>query len=204
MNNFYINYFFSFLLQNKLISYVIKQLKMLRKDKEYHKLLKQYGELKNSLNLNTKNKKETNAQLKEIGKQLNEKIKLYGLTKASIYQVGSILRKPYSRYISSQMANDICDRVLKSLDKVLYSNGKKLHYKKFDNFNTISAKSLTNGIYFNFDYENPIISFNTSRKRPERHRMLYLFGVKLVDFPICQALFSHIAALLLNFYRYCA
>ena len=83
---------------------------------------------------------------KDICLQLNELIKSYGLTKAYLYKYLSVQQKKYKRYISSQMANAIADDVLQALEKVLYSDGKIIYFKKFSNIKTIAVKSLTNGI----------------------------------------------------------
>ena len=133
-------FFFSFLLQNKVIKYCKRNLGKLKSDKEYINALKQYGEISEKLSL-LKNKQKLlsddkklinnlNLELKDIKAILNDKIFSYDLSKASIYSYGSKGRIKYKRYISSQMANDICDRVLYSLDKVLYSNGEFIHFKK--------------------------------------------------------------------------
>lgn len=40
----------------------------------------------------------------------------------------------------------ICDDTISAIEKILYSDGKELHYKNLYNIKTLSAKSLVNGI----------------------------------------------------------
>lgn len=130
-------FFYKFLMQNRIIRHCKSELNKFKSDKEYKKLIKERYKLKVD-----------GKSTKIVDKKINEIKFKYCLDKSSIYDWSKPLQYKYSKYISSQMANAICDDVLKAIEKVLYSNGKTLHYKKLDYIRSVSAKSLTNGFKF--------------------------------------------------------
>lgn len=154
----------SFLMKNKLIKQININLSKLKCDTQYKNLISQYKQFKNL----EKPTKQDKLYFKDICFQLNELIKSYGLTKAYLYKYLSVQQKKYKRYISSQMANAIADDVLQALEKVLYSDGKIIHFKKFNEIKTIAAKSLTNGIFVIYENNKLYIEFHLNRKNSLR------------------------------------
>lgn len=69
------------------------------------------------------------------------------LPKQTFYKYAS-LQKKYKAYVSSQEVNAMVDEVIEWVDKILYGDGKTLHFKKFGQENTLSSKSLINGSQF--------------------------------------------------------
>lgn len=141
-------YWWMFKLHNQVVSFAKKCFRKLNSNKEYHLLLKEYHKLK-------KIKNRTSVQetrRKEIGKALNKIQESIGLSKIGLEKFVKVQQKKYSKYISSQQAQKEADRVWEGVSKVLYSNGKKLHYKKATNFRTITGKSPENGIKFRGDH----------------------------------------------------
>ncbi len=150
--------------------YASKQLRLLKKDKRYKLLLKEYSNLK-SKTLS----KEEKELLKSVKSNLNDLIKSYNLTQAGLYKFIKEQQHLHRKTISSLQAQALADNILTSVEKVLYSNGKSIHIKPFRKFNTISQKNMTNGLvltdksvkifnqrikilYKNTDYENESLS----------------------------------------------
>ena len=113
-------------------------------DKEYTVLQSQYAELKK--------KSETNpsveSKLNSVKRKLKSIQKKYGLYKYNIEKMVSQTGKRYSKILSSQQIQKEADRVWTGVEKVLYGNGKEIHFKRRYDFDTISGKSNNNGAKF--------------------------------------------------------
>ncbi|MBQ6344204.1 MAG: hypothetical protein IJI41_13865 [Anaerolineaceae bacterium] len=130
---------------NAAVSHAIGRLNVLKHDSEYIRLKSEYGKLAAKDNLSP-----AEAKLKKkIGRAMNQRIRSVGLTKGDLEKYTKIIGKKYAKILSSQQVQKETDRVWTAVEKVLYSNGKKLHYKPLNDFDTISGKTNTNGIKFN-------------------------------------------------------
>ena len=56
------------------------------------------------------------------------------------------MRWKYSKYVSSQQAQAEAKAVYSGVAKVLFDNGKHLHYKRFNQFDCIKQKNTSNGV----------------------------------------------------------
>ena len=130
-------FFISFLIRNEIIKYIKKQFKKLKNDKNYNLLLKERKELKSK-----------NKSLTKINSDLKTIRESYNLSKAGLYSYSKKLMKKYKNYISSQMVQAICDDCLKAFEKVMFSNGKEIHFKKYDDIMCLKCKDITNGFTF--------------------------------------------------------
>lgn len=63
------------------------------------------------------------------------------------------MQKRYKRNLSSHQVQAEVAHILKGLEKVLYGNGKDVHYKKEKDFTTILGKS-SNGVVLHFDQDD--------------------------------------------------
>lgn len=117
---------------------------MLKHNGEYIRLKSEYGKLAAKDNLSSAEIKLE----KKTGRAMNKCIKSAGLTKDALEKYTKIIGRKYAKLLSSQQVQKETDRVWTAVEKVLYSNGKKLHYKQLDDFDTISGKSNNNGIRF--------------------------------------------------------
>ena len=115
------------------VKYAKKQYKLLKSNKRYSYPLHLYKKYK------TENKE---FPYKE---ELNNLIKEYKLTKTDLEKY--LKMQKYSILTSTQI-QCIADNVSKAVDKCLYSNGKDMHIKKFNEFNEIKQKSF-NGFKYN-------------------------------------------------------
>ena len=124
------------------IKYAQKQLRLLKRDNEYKKLIYQYKIYKNKSKI-TKEEKE---KFKLVLTNLNDLIKSYNLTRGGLDKFVKIQQHKYKHILTSNQVGKIADFVLVSVEKVLYSTGKTIHIKKYNQFNIISQKTTTNGL----------------------------------------------------------
>ena len=124
-------------LHNLLVKYCRKQLDKLNHDPVYKRAKRKYGRLKEQ-------DKKIPKEIKDI---LNKKITYYGLTKSDLERYVRNGRYKCDTYVGSAVAQKIKDEVLKSLKKVLYGNGKVVHFRKLMNMNSIEGKQPNTNIY---------------------------------------------------------
>ena len=141
-------FYFKWKIKNNLISWCNHKLKSLQKDTRYKTLLDRYR-------IETDKKKK-----KQIGMQLNDLTIKFKLDKSNIYKFVKPFREKYKNFITSQEMDAICDDTINAIEKILYSDGKELHYKNLYSIKTLSAKSLVNGIKINLQ-KLTIIQGNT-------------------------------------------
>ncbi|MBQ6520210.1 MAG: hypothetical protein IJI14_15960 [Anaerolineaceae bacterium] len=116
----------------------------MKHDSEYIRLKSEYGKLAAKDNLTPS---ETKLK-KKIGRAMNKRVKSAGLTQSALEKYAKVIGRKYAKIISSQQVQKEADRVWTGVEKVLYSNGEQIHYKRLDDFDTISGKSNKNGIRF--------------------------------------------------------
>ena len=138
-------------ISNQLRKHVKKQLSRMEKDKVYQELKKEYGRLKK---LDPDNHKEVAADLSRISGLMKETINELGLTKSGLEKYASVMQKWYKKNISSHQVQAEVAHILKGLEKVLYGDGKDIHYKKERDFTTIPGKSCSNGVILHFDQDD--------------------------------------------------
>lgn len=119
---------------NSLVNATQKRYKEMIKTKKYRTLL----------SLLTGNKKFD----KEIWKQINDIRKQYGMSEYSFHKDVKKTQKHFKDNIDSFTAQKIASELWKSYDKLFYENGKKVHYKKYGEFNSLEGKSNSVGIRF--------------------------------------------------------
>jgi len=128
--------------------------------KRYNLMLesKEYSSLKKKLNAT--NKKYHKCEIKKlkssINKERNELYKLrnnlylkYKLTQYSLYKDVGPMYKHFKDNIGSLEAQAIADRVWASIDKLLTGTGKTLHFKRYEELDSIQNKWNKSGLKFN-------------------------------------------------------
>lgn len=139
---------------NILVKQCIKRLAALRQDRKYLKALKQYRALKES-------SKDTSIEIKKVISILNSRIEHFKLRKSDLESFLDNDKNIYKKNLGSTSRQKIALRVYSSLEKMLYSNGKMMHFKKFGNILSIEGKSnktdirLING-YFQYGKHKPV------------------------------------------------
>jgi hypothetical protein len=100
-----------------------------------------YRELYNSL---TNNEKDS----KVIWKQINQIRKEWRLTEFDIKNDAKLMQHHYKRHLHSRIVQNIASDVWKAISSLFYTSGKKVHFKKFGTFNSLSSNESTQGIIF--------------------------------------------------------
>lgn len=121
---------------NVLVKYGTEQLNALKNDPEYIELLQTYRDT-------------TKAKKKHISEQLSAVRLQYGLSEAQLQAYAKLCGKQFNKRLSSQQVQKEATRVWQGIRKCIFSNGKRLHFKKCDELTTIQGKTNTNGVKFN-------------------------------------------------------
>ena len=140
-------------ISNTVRRFAMRRIERLKRDKNYRDLLAQYIKL---IKQDKEKEKET------VGKELSVVVWSYGLTKFYLQKSALDLRKNL-RYVHSTVYQKICDQVWKGVEKVLYADGKRMHFKKWDDFLSFEGKSNTTGII----YQDGKVYINCTPKRPK-------------------------------------
>lgn len=134
-----------FALINKCHNVMVKHCKHLLNKLKYDK---QYQSL-----LDTYHKAEAGSkEAKAIGKRMNDYRTSIGLSKSGLESYIKVWQKHHSDHISSHQAQKEAEHVMSGVDKVIFGNGKELHFRKLPQTTTLCSKSPTNGVAF--DREN--------------------------------------------------
>ena len=134
---------------NIMVREARRRLRHLQHDPEYQRLKAEYGQ--------AAERKE------EIGKELNQMTKQYGLIEKDLWKYASVHQKKHPHLISSHQAQEETSRVYQGVCKVLYSDGKELHFKRWDDIHTIASKSW-NGLRYYDPYHTEYYKKNTIPK----------------------------------------
>ena len=119
---------------NALASKSLKRFKELKKTKTYRNLLE-------SLNQDKKHDK-------PIWDEINRLRKEAGLTEYGLSSMVTPIRQHFKKQINAHIAQTLSKRLWKSFEKLLYDDGKKIHFKKYGQLNSLEGKTNTTGIIF--------------------------------------------------------
>ena len=122
---------------NVLVRHCRKQLRKLILDPEYRELLA----TRRKDNLSKKDKNRINQGLADIRRG-------YGLSEYQLHAYISVQQHRYQKYIDSMTAQKIASSVWRSVEKYLFDNGKCIHFRKYDDFDSLEGKSNTSGMRF--------------------------------------------------------
>ena len=155
-------------IHNQVVSFAKKQLRKLKRDKQYYEILgliltsnkkirnKAAAYTEEQLNhLPPKERKKYEREVAALEKEhrrfsneMDQLISSYKLDRSGVCDYVKKQQKMFANHISSQQAQSEAENVLDGINSVLYGKGKDVHYKKRDDFRTISGKEPTNGVRF--------------------------------------------------------
>lgn len=148
---------------NELSHWVNNNYFQMKRTRQYRNAMKQYTKCQKQLDGFTKqkNKKEykfwTN-RLEEVKKELTEIREKFHLTWKDLRMKHLELGKTtHYAYINSIFKLTKAEDIWDGAQKVLFGNGKSLHYKQSNELPIIQAKQLKCGITFNFDKNDNLI-----------------------------------------------
>lgn len=123
-------------LHNVLVKRAMALLKFLDHDKTYQALKAEY------LIADPLRKKELAKEMKNFRQSI-------GLSEYGLQAYIKEGRKRYAKLVSCHQVQKEATRVWKGVEKILFSNGEKLHFKKEMDYDCIGGKSNINGAKFN-------------------------------------------------------
>ena len=135
-------------LSNTIRRFAIRQLGLLSRDPAYKTLLAEYRQLE-------KGKEKT-----EVSHQLSVIVSSYGLTKYGLQKSALDLRR-HLKYVHADVYQKVCDSVWKGVEKVLYQDGKQIHFKRWEDFLSFEGKKNSTGII----YQDGKVYINCTPKR---------------------------------------
>lgn len=134
-------------IHNVLAKHAKKLLCQLEHNKEYQEMLTEYRVLSKI----KEPTKESDSRKDALLQKMSSFRQRMGLTEAGLQSYIKVCGKRYKKLLSSQQVQKEASNVWRGVEKVLFGNGKQLHFKKNRDFTTISGKTNTNGAKFDKD-----------------------------------------------------
>ena len=142
------SFFYANQMHNQLVRYATNRLNALFHDEEYMEARRTYGKD----GFSKKKVSELSASEKKVKKELvitmNNKQKEYEVTKNSLYKFVSKEQKKYKNYINSHQAQAEANAVYNGVEKILFEDGRYLHYRRYNSFDCIKQKCAATGVRF--------------------------------------------------------
>ena len=140
-------------MQNSLIEHAIQCLNDLNNDEEYKYLLKQLAELKDEKNKRKKQGLHCGYQISVREDYITGRLAAirieYGLSEYQFHAyVVKMKNESYKGVFNIHIAQKIASKVWQATSKVMFDNGKKLHFKKRGSVTSFEAKNNQTGIIF--------------------------------------------------------
>lgn len=123
---------------NVMVKEAIRRMNKYKNDKRYRTIMK----------LCVAEKRKTTKEEKQILKDL---LRECGLSKFDFYKYIGVNQKQYKKNINVTIARSIAGNVWSGTEKILFDDGKTLHFKKFREFTSLSGQTNTQGIRFKGD-----------------------------------------------------
>ena len=143
---------------NNMLHYEIKQLNKALHDKRYVDAKKIINEVYKIDDESEKKSLKKSPEYKQAVKDSNDILKEYGLTKFGFIGQVAKFREVYRQNIPSVVASiSIAIPMWGAMEKFLFGNGKKLHYKKFNTWNSMASDGKS-GIRMIDQYGNTMFS----------------------------------------------
>ena len=122
---------------NVLVRHCRKQLRKLILDPEHRELLA----TRRKDSLSKKDKNRINQELAAIRRG-------YGLSEYQLHAYVSVQQHRFRKCIDSMTAQKIASSVWRSVEKYLFDNGKCIHFKRYDDLDSLEGKSNVSGMRF--------------------------------------------------------
>ncbi len=135
-------------MHNELVKHAQRCINRMRNDRNYRDTLESYMEVSKHLkrkNLSPDKKKCLDAEKKDLSDKLSAIRIDNGLSTSDFEKYIAVMQRSFKHLISSQQAQKEAKRVWCGVEKVLFGNGKRLHFKKLRDMYSISQKCSTNG-----------------------------------------------------------
>ena len=161
-------FYYGYKISNVVTAYAIKQLNLLKRDSAYQAELSEYLKYKKQRDALKSKKSKIPAELKAIlnrlGKELSDIRMSYGLSEYQLHAYVVVQQHKYKKYIDSNTAQKIATQVWQSVEKVLYGNGKHLHFHRYSDFLSMENKCNSFGIR----YKDGFLVWGDGTKRSQK------------------------------------
>ena len=126
-------FFSGWKIYNVLVRHVRKAINSMRQDPNYRDAMNRYHEDKKS---------------KAVKKELGDIREQYGLTEYALHKYVKLQQKRYAADIDSLTAQKIATHVWQAAQDVLFDSGKRICFRKWQNFCSLEGKNNQSGIRF--------------------------------------------------------
>ena len=131
---------------NNIVRHAIICLAELSADPKYQRLLVQYR--------NCPDTDEGQKRKKKISAKLNKTVLNYGLSEYDFHEYVAFMKnKSFEGALDINTAQKVATRVWKAVEKVLYSDGKELHFKSAGDIESLEGKNNKSGIKYNAEFQ---------------------------------------------------
>ena len=156
-------------MHNECVSFAQHRLNELYRDKQYKDAIREYVACAKEMKVITSHGRKQNNKLtadqklrvktitarkRELSDVMNARVSALRLRKGDLYKFVAIMQHQHKARISSQQAQREAERVLVGVEKVLYSNGKRVHLKRLADLHSLSQKCATNGVKVSADMQH--------------------------------------------------
>lgn len=132
-------------LKNSLVRHLNHQLSLLMADEMFCTARIEYGQKYAGKDKNKLFPAENKDRQRLVNIMANCERK-YGITKSKLEQQIRDMRRHYANYLSAHQGQRIADDTWNGVQKLLFSDGIKLHFRRALDFDTIGQKDAVNGI----------------------------------------------------------
>lgn len=139
---------------NQLVKYYKNVYTEMTRTKKYRAIQSELSDIRNGKEANEKSKKKRSPREADLYKELNAMYKEYGFTDYAMQNKALKQSKPFVKNIDSMTAQKIGNRLWKAWDKFLFSDGKNVHFCRYDCFNSMEGKSNKTGIRLKENYSS--------------------------------------------------
>jgi hypothetical protein len=108
-------------------------------------LYKRYGALKQSKRYRTVCKMEKGKERNRLFSELNKE---FGLAEYSLHEFVKPMQHQFKRKIDAFTSQKIATRAFKAFEKLMFKQGKKVHFKKYGEMYSVEGKSNSTGIRY--------------------------------------------------------
>lgn len=129
-----------------------EQIIITKKWRESGEKLKEFYSEREQIKKETGKTPKRSKEEKEILDYRNDVLKENGFTEFGLMDIARIQAKPFKAHIDAVTADKIGKRLWTAWNKVIYGNGKQIHFCKYGEFNSVEGKTNKSGIRIRTDY----------------------------------------------------
>lgn len=160
-------------IHNVMVKHAKRQLRILSFHTGYQQMRQEYmtllSEAKEAAKKGRRLQREKQARKTELSNAMKEIRLAIGLSDFSFRIYIKKCQHRFKTCISSQQAQKEASRVWRGVEKVLFGNGGRVHFKKFMDFSTISGASNKNGVrFYREDLSITWLGLKIPCKRPKK------------------------------------